>query len=257
MCGPGKRHSPPPAAFGPVFPAPSLLKPRFSRAADGSRPPLALPRQLQKEARKADAPRAARPQHRRDLRQLERSAHAQRAVVAEPQQRRLHRAGGAGHSGARRIRLPREGEPLSTRPPGSPGPSAFPAPPPPAPPRAALSGIAPPPPSLLRPAPPRPGPAPRPPRPRLAPPHPGLAPPLPARPSRSVWGPPRPASVLRGSTALPSPSSVPPSPIPPPRPDPSPDPPRGPLPGRQVSLALCVPRPLLIHFAVFHRLALF
>lgn len=120
MSGPGRRYSPRPGLWGSVPRAPALAEPGRSRAYS--------PRQLQQQAREADAPRAARPQHGRDLRQLERRAHAQRAPVAEPQQR-LHGARVAGIPGVPPVRPPGEGSDsaLGRRVHRS-GPSAFPGP---------------------------------------------------------------------------------------------------------------------------------
>lgn len=120
VSGPGRRYSPRPGLWGSVPRAPALAESGRSRAYS--------PRQLQQQAREADAPRAARPQHGRDLRQLERRAHAQRAPVAEPQQR-LHGARWAGTRGVPPARPPGEGSSSALgRRVHRPGPSAFPGP---------------------------------------------------------------------------------------------------------------------------------
>lgn len=119
------REEPVPVASGfrPRSPSSHLIMPAALRAPEGQRRgegqpglPGSLPRQLQKQAQEAEAPRAARRPQGGDLRQLERRAHAQRRPVAEPQQLRSHGAGGSG-LGARRTRLQRGEQPLSTRPP--------------------------------------------------------------------------------------------------------------------------------------------
>lgn len=118
VSSPGRRYSPRPGLLGSVPRASALAEPGSSRAYS--------PRQLQQQAREADAPRAARPQHSRDLRQLQRRAHDQRAPVAQPQQR-LHGTRWAGTRGFRRSgRLARGAAQLSAA--GSTGPSAFPGP---------------------------------------------------------------------------------------------------------------------------------